>query len=597
MAILVDKDTRLCVSGITGREGTFHTLRNRDYGTQVVSGVTPGKGGQDVEGIPVFDTFHEAVAETGANTAMVFVPPRFAADSILEAEDAGIELIITITEGIPAHDELRVYNHLQRGSSRLIGPNCPGILSPGKANVGIIPAQFFKEGNVGLVSRSGTLTYQIGNELAQRGFGNSSIVGIGGDPVPGSSFIDIIERFEADDETELIVMCGEIGGDSEERAADYIGEHVSKPVVAYIAGFTAPPGKTMGHAGAIVSGSKGTARPRPRRWRPRACAWGATPPRWPRSRPRSWARRSSRRPGRSVGTRRTLAPLWFGLPSSGSTRDVEVAEALVALGQAGALRTARGPVKLASAAGVADRVVEPDARRPPSASPLQRSSRRRRSPPPTMRAVPRAAAESTTGWSSTGSEVAGWGLARPRARWRWTPGVSPGAAGASSSSPPTTVTRRITARIRSSAPIRRPRRRGREAPSSLGRKAWSGTGGALRARAPRRARSLGGRSARRLLSASAALPRAPRQPPRAPRSPLASGSISASSTSPALASSMLPSARGRRPAGGRRSPRRCAAARPGPGPPPRGGATARAAHGGWGRAAPRASSQAFRRSR
>jgi succinyl-CoA synthetase alpha subunit len=259
MAILVDSETKLCVSGITGREGTFHTLRNRDYGTQVVSGVTPSKGGQEVDGIPVFNTFHDAVSETGANTAMVFVPPRFAADSILEAEDAGIELIITITEGIPAHDELLVYNQLRRGSSRLVGPNCPGILSPGKANVGIIPAQFFKEGNVGLVSRSGTLTYQIGNELAQKGFGNSTIVGIGGDPVPGSSFIDIIELFEADDETELIVMCGEIGGDAEERAAEYIGEQVSKPVVAYIAGFTAPPGKTMGHAGAIVSGSKGTA--------------------------------------------------------------------------------------------------------------------------------------------------------------------------------------------------------------------------------------------------------------------------------------------------------------------------------------------------
>jgi succinyl-CoA synthetase alpha subunit len=259
MSILVDHDTRLCVAGITGREGTFHTLRDRDYGTNVVSGVTPGKGGQDVDGIPVFDTFHAAVAETGANTAMIFVPPRFAADSILEAEDAGISLIVAITEGIPAHDELRVYNHLRRGSSRLIGPNCPGILSPGKANVGIIPAQFFKQGGVGLVSRSGTLTYQIGNELAQRGFGNSSIVGIGGDPVPGSSFIDIIELFEADPETELIVMCGEIGGDDEERAADYIAEHVSKPVVAYIAGFTAPPGKTMGHAGAIVSGSRGTA--------------------------------------------------------------------------------------------------------------------------------------------------------------------------------------------------------------------------------------------------------------------------------------------------------------------------------------------------
>jgi succinyl-CoA synthetase alpha subunit len=260
MAVLVDSSTRLCVSGITGREGTFHSLNNRSYGTQVVSGVTPGKGGQDVEGIPVFDTFHRAVEETGANTAMVFVPPRFAADSILEAEDAGIELIVTITEGIPAHDELKVYNHLARNPSvRLVGPNCPGILSPGKANVGIIPASFFKEGNVGVVSRSGTLTYQIGNELAQSGFGNSSIVGIGGDPVPGSSFIDVIELFEADPETELIVLSGEIGGDAEERAADYIAEHVTKPVVAYIAGFTAPSGKTMGHAGAIVSGSAGTA--------------------------------------------------------------------------------------------------------------------------------------------------------------------------------------------------------------------------------------------------------------------------------------------------------------------------------------------------
>jgi succinyl-CoA synthetase alpha subunit len=263
MSVLVDRETRLCVSGITGREGTFHAMNNRRYGTQVVSGVTPGKGGQDVEGVPVFDTFRAAVAETGANTAMIFVPPRFAADSILEAADAGIATIIAITEGIPAHDELRVYNHLVQGYGsrppRLIGPNCPGVLSPGKANVGIIPAAFFKEGNVGVVSRSGTLTYQIGNEIAQRGFGNSSIVGIGGDPVPGSSFIDIIELFQADDETELIVMAGEIGGSAEEEAADYIGEHVTKPVVAYIAGFTAPPGKTMGHAGAIVSGSQGTA--------------------------------------------------------------------------------------------------------------------------------------------------------------------------------------------------------------------------------------------------------------------------------------------------------------------------------------------------
>jgi succinyl-CoA synthetase alpha subunit len=260
MSILVGRETKLCVSGITGREGTFHSLRNRDYGTQVVGGVTPGKGGQDVEGIPVFDTFHDAVGQTGANTAMIFVPPRFAADSILEAEDAGIELIIAITEGIPAHDELRVYNTIKKnGRSRLVGPNCPGILSPGKASVGIIPASFFKEGNVGLVSRSGTLTYQIGNVLAQRAFGNSTIVGIGGDPVPGTDFIDVIEMFEQDPETELIVMCGEIGGDAEERAADYIAENVSKPVIAYIAGFTAPPGKTMGHAGAIVSGSHGTA--------------------------------------------------------------------------------------------------------------------------------------------------------------------------------------------------------------------------------------------------------------------------------------------------------------------------------------------------
>jgi succinyl-CoA synthetase alpha subunit len=277
MSVFVDSDTRLCVSGITGREGTFHTLNNRRYGTNVVSGVTPGKGGQDVEGIPVFNTFHEAVDRTGANAAMIFVPPRFAADSILEAEDAGIALIVAITEGIPAHDELRVYNHLKRGTSRLVGPNCPGILSPGKANVGIIPAAFFKEGNVGVVSRSGTLTYQIGNELAQRGFGNSSIVGIGGDPVPGTSFIDVIAAFESDDETELIVMAGEIGGSAEEEAAEYIAEHVSKPVVAYIAGFTAPPGKTMGHAGAIVSGTAGTAKAKQEALEARGVRVGQTP--------------------------------------------------------------------------------------------------------------------------------------------------------------------------------------------------------------------------------------------------------------------------------------------------------------------------------
>jgi succinyl-CoA synthetase alpha subunit len=260
VSVIVDASTRLCVSGITGSEGRFHSLNNRRYGTDVVAGVTPGKGGQDVEGIPVFDTFGRAVAETGANTAMIFVPARFASDSILEAADAGIRAIVAITEGIPAHDELRVYTHLHRTPGmRLIGPNCPGVLSPGKANVGIIPAAFFRPGNVGVVSRSGTLTYQVGSELAERGLGNSTIVGIGGDPVPGSSFVDILELFEADPETELIVMSGEIGGDAEEQAAEYIADRVRKPVVAYIAGFAAPPGKTMGHAGAIVSGSHGTA--------------------------------------------------------------------------------------------------------------------------------------------------------------------------------------------------------------------------------------------------------------------------------------------------------------------------------------------------
>jgi succinyl-CoA synthetase alpha subunit len=278
MSVLVDNDTRLVVTGLTGREGTFHALNNRTYGTQVVAGVTPGKGGQDVEGIPVFDTVHDAVAQAGANTAMIFVPPRFAADSILEAEDAGIELIVAITEGIPAHDELRVYTQLKRNPNvRLVGPNCPGILSPGKANVGIIPASFFKAGNVGVVSRSGTLTYQIGNELAQRGFGNSSIVGIGGDPVPGSSFIDVIALFEDDPETEIIVMSGEIGGSAEEEAADYIAEHVTKPVVGYIAGFTAPPGKTMGHAGAIVSGTQGTAEAKAKALEAKGVRVGRTP--------------------------------------------------------------------------------------------------------------------------------------------------------------------------------------------------------------------------------------------------------------------------------------------------------------------------------
>ena len=259
MAVLVTAETRLVTQGITGREGAFHTLKNRAYGTQVVAGVTPGKGGQDVEGIPVFDTVADAVAETGANTSMVFVPPRFAADAIYEAADAGIGTIVCITEGIPAHDMLGAYTYLRPRGIRLLGPNCPGALSPGIANVGIIPAQVFAPGGIGLVSRSGTLTYQIGSEVAGLGLGNSTIVGIGGDPVVGTSFIDALELFEADPETTHIVLVGEIGGNEEEKAADYIAAHVTKPVVAYIAGFTAPPGKTMGHAGAIISGSSGTA--------------------------------------------------------------------------------------------------------------------------------------------------------------------------------------------------------------------------------------------------------------------------------------------------------------------------------------------------
>jgi succinyl-CoA synthetase alpha subunit len=278
MSVLIDNSTRVCVAGITGREGRFHALNNRRYGTNVVAGVTPGKGGEDVEGVPVFDTFEDAVAATGADTAMVFVPARFAADSILEAADAGIELIVTISEGIPAHDELRVMAQLRRRPGvRLVGPNCPGVLSPGKSNVGIIPDAFFREGNVGVVSRSGTLTYQIGNELAQRGFGNSTIVGIGGDPVPGSSFVDVLGLFEDDPETELIVMAGEIGGDAEERAAEYIAGHVSKPVIAYIAGFEAPAGKTMGHAGAIVSGTSGSAQAKAQALEDRGVRVGRTP--------------------------------------------------------------------------------------------------------------------------------------------------------------------------------------------------------------------------------------------------------------------------------------------------------------------------------
>ena len=259
MAIIVDSATKLVVQGATGREGSFHTLRNRAYGTDVVAGVTPGKGGQDLEGIPIFDTVAEAVEATGANTSMVFVPARFAADAIYEGVDAGIETVICIAEGLPAHEMLRIYNYIRPRGITMLGPNCPGALSPGKANVGIIPAEIFREGPIGLVSRSGTLTYQIGHELTQLGLGNSTIVGIGGDPVVGSSFIDVLARFEADDETELVVLVGEIGGNEEEKAAEFVATEMTKPVVGYIAGFSAPPGKTMGHAGAIISGSAGTA--------------------------------------------------------------------------------------------------------------------------------------------------------------------------------------------------------------------------------------------------------------------------------------------------------------------------------------------------
>src|ERR671930_150450 len=224
MAIIIDENTRVVVQGLTGREGRFHSLRNRNYGTNVVAGVTPGKAGQDVEGIPVFNTVADAVEETGANTTLVFVPARFATDAIYEAVDAGIRTVIVITEHIPAHEMLRVYTYTRPKGVTLVGPNCPGVLSPGKANVGIIPAEVFAEGRIGLVSRSGTLTYQIGYELAQLGLGNSTIVGIGGDPVVGSSFVDILELFESDPETEIVVLVGEIGGDEEEKAARFIAD-------------------------------------------------------------------------------------------------------------------------------------------------------------------------------------------------------------------------------------------------------------------------------------------------------------------------------------------------------------------------------------
>jgi succinyl-CoA synthetase alpha subunit len=262
MSILVNRNTRVMTQGITGKTGQFHTRMGKEYANGrscYVAGVNPKKPGESFEGIPIFATVKEAKEKTGAMVSVIYVPPPFAADAILEAHDAGVGVIVAITEGIPAHDMLRVYNAIKDSPTRLVGPNCPGVLSPEKANVGIIPAQFFSPGSVGLLSRSGTLTYQIGNELSRAGVGNSTIVGIGGDPIIGSDFIDVIGMFEADEETELIVMVGEIGGDAEERAAEFIAAEVSKPVVAYIAGFTAPPGKQMGHAGAIISGSSGTA--------------------------------------------------------------------------------------------------------------------------------------------------------------------------------------------------------------------------------------------------------------------------------------------------------------------------------------------------
>ena len=260
MPILVDRQTLVLVQGLTGREGRFHALRNRSYGTQVVAGVTPGKGGTDVDGIPVFDTVGEATAATRANASVIFVPARAAADAILESADAGVSVIVCITEGIPVNDTARVRAQIRRASGiMLIGPNCPGLISPGEANLGIIPGEICIPGPVGLVSRSGTLTYQIVHELTAAGIGQSTCVGIGGDPIVGTGFIDCLARFEADPHTRAVVLIGEIGGDEEEQAAAFIAEGMRTPVVAYIAGFTAPPGKRMGHAGALISGSKGTA--------------------------------------------------------------------------------------------------------------------------------------------------------------------------------------------------------------------------------------------------------------------------------------------------------------------------------------------------
>ena len=259
MSILVNADTRLLVQGITGREGAFHTAQMLAYGTKVVAGVTPGRGGEQVHGVPVYNTVKEAVAAQQPNASIIYVPAAAAADAAMEAIDAGIPLVVCITEGIPTLDAIRVYHRCRERGARLIGPNCPGIISPGQAKVGIMPAHIHRPGNVGVVSRSGTLTYEVVSALTNRGFGQSTSVGIGGDPVIGTSFVDVLALFEADPDTKIIVLIGEIGGSDEEQAATYISQHVSKPVVGFVAGLTAPPGRRMGHAGAIITGSSGTA--------------------------------------------------------------------------------------------------------------------------------------------------------------------------------------------------------------------------------------------------------------------------------------------------------------------------------------------------